>query len=88
MRKTYKIKKLIDGYKISPELAGKTLIAVPEHIINPNLTVYFGKERMRLANHKPLTKVEGFKDKFGRNKEYSLVYYEWVPDKDYQLQLF
>lgn len=85
-RKVYRIKKLIAGYKIDKSLAGKIVVAVPAHQIHSNLLVELKGtgERMRLRI--PLYRVE-FKDKYGRG-DYELVYYEWKPETNPQMQLF
>ena len=86
MRKKYKIKKLIKGHKVKPELVGKFLVAIPKHIINPQLVIFWNGSRMAIKNKEPVAEISGFKDKYGRGKEYTLVYYEWKPEK--QMELF
>ena len=85
-KKVYKIKNLIPGYKIHPQFAGKTLVAVPLQQIkaNPNLIVEHQGERM-LIPEKALYEL-AFKDRYGRGL-YILCYYEWKPQSSLQLSL-
>ena len=74
----YAIKKLIDGYKLGVEFAGKTLIAVPfDKSAEGNMIAY--KNQMMKLEGEPL-KTLSFPDKFGRGS-YSLCYYEWKPQE-------
>ncbi len=86
-RKIYKIKKLIPGYKVSPKLADKTLVAVPLQQVkaNPNLIIQYQNEQM-IVPSKPLYEF-AFKDKYGRGL-YILCYYEWQPQSSLQFSLF
>jgi len=77
----YNIKKLIKGYKIKPSLKGLTLVAVPSKFSNKTIKITHKEERMVITKDSPLLHNESFMDKFGRNKQYTLYYYEWKPNK-------
>jgi len=84
----YHLKKLIPGYKIKPSLKGKTLVALPFAVKNPTVVVY-KSENYYLRPDSPLLHKETFEDKFGRDKSYTLYYYEYVDKKnDNQLKMF
>ena len=77
--KFYKIKKLIEGYKLG--IPGKKLIAFKDLYLNQgDVCVSFDGNHMIIENgQKALTYRAGFKDKFGRTKDYTLCYFEWIP---------
>lgn len=86
--KDYLIKKLIGGYKIKSSLKNKTLIATPYQYDGDTITVKYGKERMIINKNTEQLHHQSFPDKFGRNKEYTLYYYEWKPyDNQQKLEL-
>lgn len=80
MRTTYKVKSLVDGFKVNATYRGMTLVAIPEKRIKPmhSTLVGFNSDTMVIpANQAPLTRIQ-FQDKFSRDP-YWLVYYEWKP---------
>lgn len=72
---TYKIKHLINGYRLGKEFTGKMLVAVRKD------RDYEGIEHngqfMPLTGLTPLTELK-FDDQYGRG-EYVLAYYEFKP---------
>tara|TARA_R100000306_G_scaffold41352_1_gene40327 strand:- start:387 stop:644 length:258 start_codon:yes stop_codon:yes gene_type:complete len=83
----YRIKKLIKGYRIKPSLKDKTLIAVPFKYKGNNIEISFNNKKMIIKKDSSLLHYQSFKDKFGRNKQYTLYYYEWI-EKDNQTALW
>tara|TARA_R110000803_G_scaffold58739_2_gene116950 strand:- start:734 stop:1021 length:288 start_codon:yes stop_codon:yes gene_type:complete len=87
--KTYKLKKLIPGFKINHSLSNQTLVALPysnkKFFLNNStdsiLLSYEGKN-MHIDKDTPLLAEKTFPDKFGRKKTYTLYYYEWKPTKN------
>lgn len=72
--KVYEIKKLIDGYKIKPELRGKTLVACKAAAGYTHIK--YNDQIMPLYKG-PLASLSQ-QDQFGRGV-YFLDYYEWKP---------
>tara|TARA_B100000519_G_C14261030_1_gene448044 strand:+ start:3503 stop:3790 length:288 start_codon:yes stop_codon:yes gene_type:complete len=88
----YNIKKLISGYKVCPELKSKTLIAVPQKKVYSKYgliptRVVFRDKKMDITSNTPLLHKDQFRDRFNRGTFYTLLYYEWMPNKQ-QLSLF
>ena len=80
MRTMYKIKSLVDGFKVDPIYRGMKLVAIPEKRVKPmhSTLVGFENETMVIpANAQPLKRIQ-FQDKFSRDP-YWLVYFEWKP---------
>ena len=86
--KHYTIRYLIDGYKLKKELRGIKLVGIP-YMANRNTSIMVNHKGIQmLINSNPqLFHKEIFKDKFNRNKQYILYYYEWLPNKR-QMTLF
>jgi len=87
----YNIKKLIKGYKVCPELKSKTLIAIPEKKVKSiygftNTIITYNKQKMSITRNTPLLHKDQFRDKFNRGTFYTLLYYEWLPNKN-QMEL-
>ena len=81
----YKIKKLINGFRVSPLLKSRTLVAVPQNKVNTRygfmpIQVVYKDEEMSITNTTPMLHQERFKDKYGRDNYYTLYYYEWLPN--------
>ena len=81
----YNIKKLVRGYRVCPDLKSKTLIAVPEKKLYSAygfipLQVVFGDKKMNITRSSPLLHKQQFRDKYDRGF-YTLMYYEWMPNK-------
>jgi hypothetical protein len=79
--RVYKIRALIGGYKLG--YPGETLIAVPNKYEGSPAKVKFGTEEMMIE--KVGTNVltyRTFDDKFGRKKNYTLLYYRWNPGQN------
>ena len=82
--KHYKIKKLVNGYRVSPLLKTRTLVALPYINTSESISVLYNNETMIVNRETPLLHQESFKDKFGRNRNYTLYYYEWCPNENQQ----
>ena len=87
----YNIKKLIKGYRVSPDLKSKTLIAIPQKKIYSRygfipLQIVHGDKKMSITRNTPILHREQFRDKFNRGTFYTLFNYEWNPKK-LQLEL-
>ena len=93
--KSYLLKKLIAGYKVNPRYSGLDLVALPfkytgksnnpENIHEqkfPKITVKYGNKKMIIDKDTPLLGEQTFPDKFGRDKTYTLYYYQWHPSKN------
>lgn len=82
----YSIKKLIKGYRVCPNLKSKTLIAIPQKKIYSRygfipLQVFYDGKKMGITRNTPILHREQFRDKFNRGTFYTLIYYEWTPNK-------
>ena len=80
--KAYLLKKLIKGYRISPDYKGLTLVALPFKYDEEKITVEYGKDKMIIDKDTPLLQEKTFPDKFGRDKTYTLYYYQWLPNQN------
>ena len=78
--KSYLLKKLIKGYKINPRHAGFTLVALPYKYTNEKILVKHSDKKMIIDKDTPLLREQTFPDKFGRDKTYTLYYYQWQPN--------
>jgi hypothetical protein len=85
--KHYNIKKIIKGYRVSPLLKTRELIGIPMKYDNMPIKVMHQDRSMVINRNTPLLHQEQFKDKFGRNRNYTLYYYEWCPNNN-QASLF
>ena len=84
--KSYLLKKLIAGYKVNPRHSGLDLVALPYKYTKEKILVKHGDKKMIIDQNTPLLGEQTFPDKFGRDKTYTLYYYEWQPSKK-QLKL-
>ena len=80
--KSYLLKKLIAGYKVNPRHAGLDLVALPYKYTNEKILVRHSDKKMIIDQDTPLLGEQKFPDKFGRDKTYTLYYYEWQPSKN------
>lgn len=80
--KSYLLKKLIAGYKISRRHSGLDLVALPYKYTNEKILVRHSDKKMIIDKYTPLLGEETFPDKFGRDKTYTLYYYQWEPSKN------
>ena len=80
--KSYLLKKLIAGYKISPKHSGLTLVALPYKYTNEKILVKHSDKKMIIDQDTPLLGSKTFTDKFGRDTDYILYYYQWEPNKN------
>ena len=80
--KSYILKKLVNGYKINPRYKGMTLVALPFKFSNEKILVKHSDKTMIIDQDTPLLGEQTFPDKFGRNKTYTLYYYQWEPSKN------
>ena len=72
----YTIKRLITGYKIGQQTADD-FIAVPSTYRGSRTVVKYGNDMMVIEDWDKAVKEQTFKDKFQRDKEYTLVYFKW-----------
>ena len=79
--KSYLLKKLIAGYKINPRHSGLSLVALPYKFTNEKILVKHSDKKMIIDKDTPLLGEQTFPDKFGRDKTYTLYYYQWEPNK-------
>jgi len=83
VRKVYKAKTLVPGFKVDTKLSGKDLIAVPlNKLITNDLYVTFQSRTMKIPITKDPLKTMDFPDKFGRGV-YTLAYFEWQPGLEF-----
>ena len=80
--KTYLLKKLIKGFKINPKHSGLDLVALPYKYTNEKILVKHRDKKMIIDQDTPLLGKQIFPDKFGRDKTYTLYYYQWQPNKN------
>ena len=80
--KSYLLKKLIAGYKVNPRHSGLDLVALPYKYTNEKILVKHGGKKMIIDQDTPLLGEKTFSDKFGRDKTYTLYYYQWEPSKN------
>lgn len=81
--KTYRLKKgLVAGRLIDMSLEGKIVAPVSMSLLKKdNLMVIWDKQFIIInQDDKPLL-IRTFADKWGRNKNYKLGYWEWKPVK-------
>ena len=84
--KSYLLKKLIAGYKVNPRHSGLDLVALPYKYTNEKILVRYSNKKMIIDKDTPLLSSKTFEDKFGRDTNYTLFYYQWEPSKK-QLKL-
>ena len=80
--KSYLLKKLIAGYKVNPRHSGLDLVALPYKYTNQKILVKHSDKKMIIDQNTPLLGSKTFEDKFGRDKTYTLYYYQWEPSKN------
>ena len=80
--KSYILKKLIAGYKVNPRHSGLDLVALPYKYTNEKILVKHGGKKMIIDQDTELLGSRTFQDKFGRDKDYILFYYQWQPSKN------
>ena len=78
--KSYLLKKLIAGYKVNPKYSGIDLVALPYKYTNEKILVKHSDKKMVIDKDTPLLREQTFPDKFGRDKTYTLYYYQWQPN--------
>jgi len=78
MKISYKVKTLIDGYKLGISFSGKVLVAIPIKKAIPGAVIAYKNSIMRLPGE--MLKAIDFSDKYGRGT-YTLCYYLWKPAK-------
>ena len=84
--KSYLLKKLIAGYKVNPRHSGLELVALPYKYTNEKILVKHSDKKMIIDQDTLLLGSKTFEDKFGRDTNYTLFYYQWEPSKK-QLKL-
>ena len=80
--KSYLLKKLIAGYKVNPRHSGLDLVALPYKYTNEKILVRHSDKKMIIDQDNLLLGKKTFEDKFGRDKIYTLYYYQWQPSKN------
>tara|TARA_R110000824_G_scaffold177124_1_gene356396 strand:+ start:242 stop:505 length:264 start_codon:yes stop_codon:yes gene_type:complete len=80
--KSYILKKLIAGYRVNPRHSGLDLVALPYKYTNEKILVKHGGKKMIIDQDTELLGSKTFEDKFGRDKTYTLYYYQWQPSKN------
>jgi len=80
--KSYLLKKLISGYKVNPKYKGDNLVALPFKYTNEKILVRYSDKKMIIDQDTPLLGSKTFEDKFGRDTNYTLFYYQWQPSKN------
>ena len=86
--KSYLLKKLIAGYKVNPRYSGLDLVALPWKYMavamsgNEKVLIKHSDKKMIIDKDTPLLGEQTFPDKFGRDKTYTLYYYQWQPSKN------
>lgn len=80
--KTYLLKRLINGYKINPKFKDYTLVALPFKFTNEKILVKHSDKKMIIDQDNLLLGSKTFEDKFGRDTNYTLFYYQWKPNKN------
>ena len=80
--KSYLLKKLIAGYKVNPRHSGLDLVALPYKYTNEKILVKHGGKKMIIDQDTELLGSRTFEDKFGRDTNYTLFYYQWQPNKN------
>ena len=80
--KSYLLKKLIAGYKVNPRHSGLDLVALPYKYTNEKILVKHSGKKMIIDQDTELLGSRTFQDKFGRDKDYILFYYQWQPSKN------
>ena len=80
--KTYLLKKLVNGYRINPKYKGMTLVALPFKFVNEKILVKHSDKKMVIDQDTQLLGSKTFEDKFGRDRNYTLFYYQWEPSKN------
>jgi hypothetical protein len=76
MKRGYKAKTLIDGFKLGMQYAGRKFVGVPMQNAIPGSLVFHGNKLMKIQGD-PVTLMTQ-DDKFGRGT-FTLCYYEWEP---------
>ena len=85
--KSYLLKKLIAGYRLSTNHKDKQLVALPYKYTNEKILVRYSDKKMIIDQDTPLLGEQTFPDKFGRDKTYTLYYYEWDTESHKQIKL-
>ena len=85
--KSYLLKKLIAGYKVNPKYKQNSLVALPYKYTNEKILVKYSDKKMIIDKDTPLLGEQTFPDKFGRDKTYTLYYYEWDTESHKQIKL-
>ena len=80
--KSYLLKKLIPGYRLSPNHKDKQLVALPYKYYGFKILVKYSDKKMIIDQDSKLLGKQTFPDKYGRDKTYTLYYYQWQPNKN------
>ena len=59
-----------------------TLVALPFKFVNEKILVKHSDKKMIIDQDNLLLGKKTFPDKFGRDKTYTLYYYQWEPSKN------
>lgn len=78
--KKYKLEKLVPGSFIDNSLVGRVIAPVAEKVIQKDdVKIVHKGQYMIIPKGTPAVIYRKFEDKFGRDKSYTLAYYEWKP---------
>jgi hypothetical protein len=82
----YEIKYLINSGAIGKP--GMTIIAIPDKFEGKPVRVYHeGKQMVIPRCGKDYLAYREFEDKFGRDKHYRLIYYQWKPMTEEEVEM-
>jgi hypothetical protein len=79
----YKLKKLIEGWRIDKKYQGKMMVAIPR--VSGPLEINFDDEVMYINDWKDRLEERVFQDKYGRELHYTLGYFIWNPSEQLTL---
>jgi len=79
----YRVKRLIEGFKVNPRYRGKALVAIPQ--TSGPIEVNYENQVMYINNWEEKVEERVFQDKYGRRKQYTLGYFFWKPNEQIYL---
>jgi len=86
--KPYYAKTLISGQRVDDKLKGRTLVAVPYDLVKKGVKVIYMTdsliEKMFIEKRQKALRYRRFPDQYGRDRTYTLCYFEWKPIKPYR----
>ncbi len=83
--RVYRLRKLIEGWRVDPKFKEFQMVAAPDAFRGQSFKFICGREEMIINDWgSEAVHFLTFKDKYGRGKEYTLGYFIWKPDKSQQ----